>query len=449
MANTGKPAPVPPTDRVRSVLRAHLCAGARLCLGYSGGLDSTVLLHMLTALRGPMDFRLHAVHVHHGLSPRADEWQRHCEAVCRTWDIPLRVEKVAVCRQGKGIEAAARAARYAVYARQAADFIVLAHQLDDQAETVLLNLLRGSGVRGLAAMPVSRPLAADAPLNLLRPLLGTGRDELESYARRHSLTWIEDESNLDTGLARNHLRREVMPVLRGPFPEYRQAVARAAAHMAECSELLDDLARLDGGPPEADGSLDLSRLSGLTPARAANLLRYHLRQSGLNAPSEAALADLFRQLAGAAEDRVTQWRQGDAVMRVWRGRLHTIGRVADEDGRRVWRGEDELEFAGGRLLFVRVTGQGLSRDRLAGRLVTLRRRQGGERLQTDASRPRRALKKMLQESGIPPWERSRLPLLFVDDELAWVAQVGTDTAFQAQARQPGLIIEWQPPTPRP
>lgn len=448
MANTGKPAPAPLTDRLRSVLRAHVSAGARLCLGYSGGLDSTVLLHLLAAERGPLGLRLHALHVHHGLSPRAEDWQRHCEAVCLAWDVPLRVERVAVERGGKGLEAAARAARYAAYARQEADFIVLAHQLDDQAETVLLNLLRGSGARGLAAMPVCRPLA-DAPAGLLRPLLGVSRAELEDYARRHGLEWVADESNLDTGLARNRLRHAVMPPLGEGFPDYRQALARAAGHMAECSELLDDLARLDRGPAADDSSLDLSRLSCLSPARAANLLRYHLRRLGLDAPSAAALEALRRQLTDPARDTAPCWHQGGTILRAWRGRLYATGSGPEGTVSRVWQGEEALEFAGGRLGFRPATGQGLSLARLAGRRVTLRTRQGGERMKLEAARPRRTLKNLLRESAIPPWERSRLPLLFVDDELAWAAGVGLDPGYRALAGEAGLLMDWRPPSPRP
>lgn len=457
MASTGKAAPADLPERVREVLRAQAVAGARLCVGYSGGLDSSVLLHLLAGLRSGLGFQLGAVHVNHGLSPNADHWQRHCETVCRTLDIPLRVAAVTVRRAGKGTEAAARAARYGVYARQAADYLVLAHQRDDQLETLLLNLLRGSGVRGLAAMPGARPLGADG-ITLLRPLLGIGREELRAYALAHRLVWIEDESNQDLALARNRLRHQVLPVLARHFPAYRAALSRATAHMSECARLLDDLARIDLGAGGLDDvrrtGLDLRQLAALPRARAGNLLRYCLRGMGLEAPSTATLDELLEQLldlsAGTTHASGVLWRQAGTSLRVWHDRLHfhtpTSG---DEPARQPWRGESRLAFAGGQVCFTSSVGQGVSQARLAGGPLVLAPRRGGERFQPNARRPRRALKKLLREAALPPWERGHLPLLFRGEELVWVAGLGVDAGYACAPGESGWVIDWIPPSPRP
>lgn len=452
MASSGKAAPADLPDRVRALLRTQAVAGARLCVGYSGGLDSSVLLHVLAGLCSELGFQLSAVHVNHGLSPNAPAWQRHCEAVCESLDIPLRVERVSVQRAGKGIEAAARAARYAAYLRQPADFMLLAHQRDDQIETLLLNLLRGSGVHGLAAMPRARHLDRDG-MTLLRPLLGVGRDELHGYALIHRLGWIEDESNQDQSLARNRLRHQVMPVLERHFPAYPTVLARTTAHMAACAELLDDLARIDLGEQGMTdlrrGGLDLGPLAALPRSRAANVLRYSMRAMGLEVPGSAALDALLTQLAaiGAGPDHASGdiWRQGEVGLRVWRNRLR-LCRAASRPlpARLLWQGEAGLDYAGGRVRFTAAVGHGLSQARLADDVVFLGPRRGGERFQPDTARPRRALKKILRESAIPPWERGRLPLLFCGEALVWVAGVGVDAAYQCPPGEPGWVIDWSP-----
>ena len=238
-----------PGARVAAFLRRHP-PGERLAVAYSGGLDSTVLLHLLAGLRGEHAYRLSAVHVHHGLLPAAEAWVAHCERQCAALGVPLRVERVSVGRAGRGLEAAAREARYRVFAGLDVDTLALAHQRDDQAETVLLQLMRGGGVKGLAAMPAARALGG---ITLLRPLLETTRAEIEAHARTHGLSWVEDESNDDVRLRRNAIRRHLLPMLARTFPDAVQTLARAAGQFAEQAALLDDLAELDGAGEEQIG----------------------------------------------------------------------------------------------------------------------------------------------------------------------------------------------------
>lgn len=284
---------------VADFLDARLHPADTVCVGFSGGCDSVVLLNVVAGLGlGP---RLRAIHVHHGLSPVADGWADFCASCCTRLGVPLAVERIAVdgvC--GQGIEAAARAARYAAFARDGADVVLLGHHGDDQAETLLFNLLRGSGVAGAAAMREERRHGAQ---RILRPLLGWPRAEVEAHARARGLAWVDDESNADTAFARNFLRHEVMPLLSARFPAAGANLGRAAAHFAETAGLLDDLAALDWAAVSAGDALRLPALRGLSPARLANLLRYRLRQLGWQVPAAARLAEFCRQLQAAGPDR--------------------------------------------------------------------------------------------------------------------------------------------------
>lgn len=382
MASSGKP---PSADLGGLDLR-----GRRVAVGLSGGVDSVVLLDLLRAAAPRQGFRLEAVHVHHGLSPHADQWARFCRSLCRQWGVPLAVRRVKVEKRGRGLEAAARAARHAAFARHPAPVIALAHQLDDQAETVLLNLLRGAGVRGASAMPVAGRLGGKV---LLRPLLAVPRREVLAYARARGLRWIEDESNQDTALTRNFMRLQVVPLLETRFPRWRESLARAARHFAA------------------------------TDADARFVLREFLRARGLRAPSEAKLVEMLRQLTGRGAR--TAIEHDGALLRVYRGRVSIDQR------------------AGGELRLRPARGRGIDAARLERARLTLRARTGGERLQLDARRPRRTLKNLFQEAGIPPWRRERLPLLYCGEELVWVPGLGVAAGWQAPRGARGVVPEWR------
>lgn len=406
-------------------------------MGYSGGLDSTVLLHLLAGLRGAFSFQLSAVHVHHGLSVHADDWAAHCLKRCAELDIPLRVARVRVDLAGQGPEAAAREARYRVFAELAADTLALAHQRDDQAETVLLQLLRGGGLKGLAAMPWERALGH---VRVLRPLLDASREEIGAYAHKQGLIWVDDDSNVDPALRRNAARHHLLPVLEAWFPGASITLARAAGQFAESARLLDTLAELDGA--DAPEGLDLAYLARMDEARARNLLRHYLESRGVPVQRERLHEALAQMLAarGDAEPRVDF---GAYSLRRFQGRVVLVAPLpAPRERLWPWQGEAELELgASGRLIFARMTGRGL---RLPER-ATVRLRAGGERLRPDARRPTRSLKNLLREAAVPPWLREHLPLLYVNDRLAWAAEVGADAAFQVGPEETGWLISWQKP----
>jgi tRNA(Ile)-lysidine synthase len=306
-----------------------------VCAGYSGGLDSTVLLHLLTRTSKEEAITLSALHVHHGLSPNAHAWERHCAAACDIWRVPLRVAQVTVNRAPRtSLEEEARRSRHQAFADVDAEVIALAQHADDQAETVLLQLLRGAGPKGLAGMPLLKPMAPGSRISLLRPLLAFTRAQLESYAKAHALAWIEDESNQDDSLKRNFLRNRVMPLLREAFPAPAETFGRSARHQAEAAQLLDALADIDL-QAAADG--DMLRVQVLLEgddARLKNALRRWLELASLRQPSEARLAALVRALRESSNDTRLRWEhEGRCVIRVkgWL-RLQNAGPAGVESG---------------------------------------------------------------------------------------------------------------------
>jgi tRNA(Ile)-lysidine synthase len=444
--------------QVRTVIRPR----DRLLVGLSGGVDSVVLLDALHRIARTLGFHLSALHVNHQLSPNAGRWSAFCRDWCRARGIPFRAVKVRVLR-GNSVEAAARAARYAAFAGAAADYVVLAHHQDDQAETVLLQLLRGAGVKGLAAMPLLRAEGRGPRVEgkttrhstldtrhaapaILRPLLDVTRSEIEAYARKRKLKWIEDESNQDIYFQRNYLRHEVLPVVARRFPAYRATLARAAQHLAEAARTLDEVAAADGAEWIASGSLAVDALRRLPAARARNLLRYFLAGHGLTMPGAVRLEEALRQALDAKQDARVLVELGDFTLRRHAGNLHLVrsGSAPPAHYEKHWRGEKAIALRelGGVLSLAPARGSGISLARLGARPVTIRVRQGGERLQPDCRRPRRSLKNLLQEARLPPWQRERLPLLYCGEHLVWVAGIGVDCRYQAASGELAIRPVW-------
>lgn len=421
----------------------------KLVLGLSGGVDSVVLLHVLAGLWDKLSFELSALHVHHGLSTHADAWAEFCASLCQDLGVPFHAVRVQVCRNsGLGLEAAAREARYRAYAHTDADWIVLAHHRGDQAETLLLNLLRGAGVQGAAAMPEARPMSRSGGAlvtGLLRPLLSVSRTEIEAYARSRGLAWVEDESNEDTAYGRNFLRGDILPRLGLRFPQAIASLARAAEHFAEAAELLSDLAKMDLKGERSGEGLSIARLSGLSAARGRNLLRHWLLQNEVAMPDTRHLSEIYRQLLEAGPDAAVAIRVGrdggHLTIRRYRGVAYLIRETLPPTACN-WRGEPELSWAGGRLLFSQTEGVGIRANGLAESPVVIRSRLGGEYFSLAALRPKRSLKKLLQESAIPPWRREVLPCLWCGEELVWVAGLGVAFAWQCEPGELGWSISW-------
>ena len=429
-------------DRVLSPL---LPANSSVVLGLSGGVDSIVLLHLLQHLSAKYAWRLRALHVHHGISPQADAWAAFCADRCKQAGVPLQVEHVDIAPlRGHGIEAAARKLRHAALSRQQADFIALAHHRDDQAETLLLQLLRGAGVRGASAMPLVK-YRADCPA-LVRPLLDVTRSALIEYAQHHALQWIEDESNADDTYPRNFLRHRVLPLLQQRFPAYRETLTRSTRHFAEAGELLDELAQQDAHGAINNGRLDVVPLRALGVVRGKNLLRYFLMAQGAPIPDSTRLEEMLRQLCSARQDASVCVTWQDWQVRRYRAHAFVMRTpLPPIDFSCVWMGETEMQLPPphGVLRFQPAIGSGISEKMLRPGTIEIRTRRGGEKMRPDMARPHRSLKKLLQEYETLPWQRDMLPLLLCDNDLVCVPGVAIAGSYKAQPDESGIAVSWQ------
>ena len=434
---------------VEAALARHVRQGDALCVGLSGGRDSVVLLDCLWRLAPRLGLQLSAVHVHHGISANADAWAAFCGRIARARRVPIAIERVDPSPwRARGLEAAARAARYEVYQRQAARHIVLAHHRNDQAETLLLQLVRGAGIAGLAAMPEARPLGA---LDLLRPLLAATRPEIENYALARRLRWIEDESNLDTVRARNAIRMQVMPVLQAINPAAIENIGRSVGHLGEALALLASVGSSDlAGLSNEEGQIEIAGLARLDAPRRANALRAWFAACGARPPTSAQLDELWAQIGSArASAQVTVALDGWVIHR-FRGRVGLTRKPSAppvlEPPLELWRGDTPwvLPTYGGIIEFDRSRGKGLAERVLVIGRVEVRPRSGQERLRLNARGRHRSLKNLFQEQRVPPWERGNLPLLFVAGTLAWVPGLGLDPAFEADPDEPGCVLGWRP-----
>ncbi len=430
-----------------SVFSSKNSVNPRLVIGLSGGLDSTVLLHLMAQLRQTSTFQLSAHHVHHGLSPHADAWADFCKKICHTLNVPLTVSKVDIDpNSGLGVEASARKVRYAVLLANEADFICTAHHLDDQAETLMLQLARGAGVKGLAGMA-----AVDDARKLLRPLLNTSRAELEAYAKKHELAWVEDDSNTNTLFDRNFMRHTALPALMGQYPAIKQTLARTAQHLADASALLDALAAQDAQACMTDSSkktLALAPLKQLDSNRINNALRWWLAQNQVLMPSTAQLQQITQQLLQARSDAAIHIQlksEFDLTLRRYQDCAYLvplIESVAALDF--IWQGEAVCALPNqAQLTFKQEMGAGLSLKHLNKQRLHIKSREGGERIKPDTKRPSRSLKTVLQTAAIPPWQRSQLPLIYINETLAMIPNIAVDASFKAAADEMGLVVSWQ------
>ena len=428
-------------------LLAFIKPGDRLTIALSGGVDSVVLLDILVRLSKHALFTLSAVHVNHGISGNAIRWSRFCCNLCHAYDVPIHVAYLHIKKQsGASLEAIAREARYRIFRHMPTDYVVVAQHLDDQAETLLLQLFRGAGVRGLSAMPLVRKQDSGIAPKILRPLLEISRSRIEAYARENQLTWINDESNDDTGFNRNFLRHDILPLLKKRYPNYPKTLLRTSRHLSEASQLLDELAAMDSENCVVSGQLKIERVRTLSFQRAKNLLRYTLLQQNIMLPSTAKMEDIIKQLLSANSDNQLHIVFGDNEIRCFRNTVYILPRkpLAQDCEQCTWHGEPrvELQQLSGSISFTQVKNHGISPQKLCNEPVIIRFRQGGERFTPACNRPRKSLKNLLQEASIPPWQRNGIPLLFCGEQLVWVPGIGIDCEFQVKLGETGILPSW-------
>lgn len=418
-------------------------------LAFSGGLDSSVLLHLLVQLRDRLEGTVQAVHVHHGLQPGADDWAAQCDRVCTGYGVSLQCLRLDLRPQGgASLEALARDSRYRALAgvMGPGDLLLTAQHRDDQAETLLLQLLRGSGPAGLAAMPA---LSRFGPGWLARPLLETSRRELQDYAEGQGLNWIEDPSNLDLRFDRNYLRQRVMPLLEQRWPAAASTLARSARLSAELQLLADELAAADleraRGP--WPGTLSVALLRSLDSARRRSLLRHWVRSQGGAMPGSRHLQRIEKECLQGRPDAQPQVRWRDLEVRRFRDGLFLLKSRPPLDGAASipWPefGPLKLPADGGTLRLQRVE-QGIAEARWHQGRVEVRFRRGGERCIPLGQTRHRPLKKLFQEWAVPPWLRDRIPLVFLDGQLAAVPGFLLSESCRAGPGEPAVQIRWEP-----
>ena len=421
-------------------------APSGLCVALSGGLDSTVLIAALARLRNLARVPpLRAIHVDHGLHADAPQWARACAALCDRLGVPCgQVTVDARPAPGESPEAAARTARYMALTRMLGDteVLVTAHHADDQLEGILLQWLRGGGLRAVAGMPRVAPFGSGWHA---RPMLNFTREDLRTWGEQEGLAWLEDPSNLDPRFDRNYLRMEVLPVIRGRWPAAARTVARVAGHAAEALQIESALASADLESVARGSALSLDALARLPVARQRLVLRAWLRQLGLPVPSERTLAALRHDMLEAADDRLPRVNWPGVSVHRYRRYLHALGQA--EEAATIAEGNWPVGSAFdlgslGRLTLRPATGKGLRRDGLPP-VLRVDSRTGGEVFRPAGSEHRRPLRKWLQERGILPWRREQLPLIRVGDEVAAIGDIAYGESFAAGPGEPSWQIAWE------
>jgi tRNA(Ile)-lysidine synthase len=416
-------------------------------VAFSGGADSLALLHALCALRESLaPARVDAIHVHHGLHPQADAWAMECARLCAQFGISLDVVRVnAHAERGESPEAAARRARYAALAARVAagELLCLAHHRRDQAETLLLQLMRGAGPAGLAAMPA---LARFGDGWLGRPLLDTTDQALRDYLLRAGVAWIEDPGNADLRFDRNYVRHEILPRLQARWPGVERTLARAARHQADSAALCQTMAAADletarGALPR---TLVATALEALPAERARNLLRGWLAECGLPAAGAVHVQQILDTLLSARADATPVVAWPGAEVRRYGGALYACTPLPAHDASRVirWQPGRPLDLDVGQLQATPAQGRGMSAERCVDARVEVRFRQGGERFRPAGRGHSIVLKKLLQANRVPPWLRDRIPLVYVDGELAAVAGFGVAESYAVGAGRRGWLLSW-------
>jgi len=423
-------------DRVyAALLQAHPAAqSAPLCVAFSGGADSTALLGLLACVRATRG-RLRALHVDHGLQAQSAAWARACRATARALKVPFSARRLALTRgRGQSLEALARTGRYAALARELrpGEVLVTAHHLEDQLETVLLQLLRGAGLPGLAAMPAAMTLGRGV---LVRPLLAVRHAQLRAWAQERGLSFIEDPSNRDETPDRNYLRHRVLPAILSRWPGAAGTVARAARHIAQAQQLLDELAAADAARAADGAALAVTALRALPRARRGNALRWWIGQAGYTVPDSRRLEEIAVTLLAArpgANPRVS-WGAAQVQRHAGRLTLAAVGSVVPPY-ELAWAPQRSARLTlppgAGQLELVDSAQGVIDVAALPGRLV-VRTRRGGERLRPRAGGPSRALKSLLQKEAVALHEREVLPLLYAGEALVAVADLWVDARWQA------------------
>ena len=404
----------------------------RLWLGLSGGLDSCVLLHNLATIP-QLKSKLTAIHVNHGLSAYAQDWQKLVEKICHELHIPLIAEKVDFNRQSN-IEAGARKARYALFHTfvEAHDALLLAHHQNDQAETLLLHLCRGTGIDGLSAMVPRQPSGKGI---LLRPLLHHTREQLEEYAHRHQLLWVNDESNEDTRFNRNFLRQQVIPLLQQKWPALINHLAHTANHCAEAQCNLTELAWIDCAALKTPSKvLFLPVIANLSDSRLINVLRVFLKNNGLRLPSRAIVSQIIFELIKAKKEANPSIQWGQHCIRRFGDNLYLLAVQSEDKAQEMqWTNFPKPLHLGLGKGVLQAYKNNLGMIIPENSLIEVRYRQGGETIVLKGQT--KSVKKLMQEWQIPPWLRASMPFIYINNQLAAIVNYAISDEFYSSTQE--------------
>jgi len=421
---------------------------AEICwIAYSGGLDSHVLLHMLASIQNEINPKVVAVHINHGISSDADSWVKHCQKVCEDHSIEFQTFSVDLSQKSdKGTEAFAREKRYEVLGglMNSHDLLLTAHHMDDQLETILLQLMRGSGPDGLVGMPQAREFSKGI---LLRLLLDYSREQIHKYALSESLSWVEDESNKSNKYDRNFLRNRIIPELLTRWPGALKTAQRAAKHQAEARSLINEVSNsdLDLICESKYTKVDLSVFDNLSSIRKKNVLRAWIKINKLDMPDAQIIEKIITEVIHANADRnpCIKWKGGE--IRRYRGYLYIMNSLSvhDVEMSKTWNLEGSLKLTSGYLRAVSGKGNGIKKAMLSDDTVEIRYRQGGEQIKPSGRVETHDLKKLFQDQGILPWLRDRVPLIYYENELIAVADLWVASKYAATETEVAWQIIWE------
>jgi len=435
------------TGRIAECIRAALARnpGARIIVAYSGGLDSTVLLHASVHYGDVSPSLISAVHIDHGLADASRHWAAECRKRAEELGVACEIRTVTTRPDaGASVEAWARHVRYSEIEAfiESGDVVVTAHHRDDLAETFLLQLMRGAGPDGLAGIPLSRPLGRGT---LVRPMLEIRRSEIVAYGEHYGLTWIDDPGNSDESFDRNFIRHRVIPLLRERWPAASDRIAHAASLQRESATLLNRAAdaALAEGMIDEDGNLDIALLRRHDPAERHRIVRRWLKQRGLPMPDTVHLHEIERMCTARVDaNPVVEFKR--TVIRRYRARLYVerAREVATPSEQRDWDLSGSLELPDGELKACSATGVGIARAALRGAKLSIRFRRGGERCRPVGRGHSCTLKHLYQEWAVPPWRRNGTPLLYADEKLVAVADFCVCEPFAAAGDEAGIRLVW-------
>ncbi len=418
----------------------------KIIIAYSGGIDSSVLLHLIFSIKDDLKQSLEVIHINHGLHEKSDNWEIFCKAQCKKFNISFKAINInELPPKNESIESWARNKRYFLITKEMkkGDLLLTAHHMDDQVETFFLQVLRGAGPRGLSSMPVIKKITNGYHV---RPFLNIRRSELEKYANTNNLSWQDDESNLDVRYDRNYLRHKVLTYLEMAWPSYRQSISRAISHQKESMDLLNDIASEDMSKVLHKNfvNLDIKLLKELNLPRQKNLIFYWLDNLNLEKPGSRHMDQIIKTLINTSSDKSPCVNWKNTEVRKYRDYLYASNTIKQHNINEEihWNTNLPIEIQGEKLIAKETLGKGILRSCIDGAKISIRYRNGGEKIYSNSLNNSKTVKQLFQEHGVLPWFRDRVPLIYVNEELAVIPGFCVGKKFSASKNEKSLDIYW-------